>query len=111
MTLDQVLADWAERAQIARKLGHRAQADTIEKCLADVRQAAEDTLTWLSEEDAMLQSGKSRPWLRARFPEWQRMGHARHRGRQRQYRQIIVPRDLDVVAIRQAGREAGRKSA
>ncbi len=76
----------------------------------EVAEAAHEYLTWLSETDAMLQSGRSREWLRSRFPEWERAGHARSAGRGvRQYRAMIVPRRAAVQQAAEAGREAARQ--
>lgn len=112
-TLEQVLADARGDAARLRFHGHKAQADSLEAVCEAVAGAAEEYLRWLSEENACLRSGRSRKWIRARFPEWEAQGHARLRGRHREYRMVIVPKDANRIAAREAGRRAGqaRKSA
>jgi hypothetical protein len=107
MTLEQVLADWRESAQASRRTGHGPTAELVEKIVHDVEAAAEEYLRWLSEEDAMLRSGKRRAWLRARFAEWERGGNARRIGRKREYRMAVVPQGADTLGARDAGRQAG----
>lgn len=105
-TLEQVLADYREDAQVLRAHGHGHDAQLIEKILHDVELATVDVREWLSEGEARLRSGKSAGWLRARFPEWAAAGHARlnpNRPRERQYRQIVVPRRANPDAAREAG--------
>lgn len=106
--LEEVLADWRGQAAVLRHNGHKAQADSIEAVCEDVARAAEDYLRWLSEENACLRSGKSAAWLRKRYPEWERQGHARMKGRIREYRMLIVPKDVNLTSAREAGREAAR---
>lgn len=109
--LEVVLADWAERAGAADYLGHARDAELIRRILADVREAARDFLTWLSESEASMRSGWSVRRLRARFSDWEHQGHARKQGRERQYRAIIVPRRADPVAAYQAGLKAASERA
>jgi len=54
----------------------------------------------------MIQSGRSRQWLRGRFPGWLADGHARARGHERLYRAIIVPRRAQASAAYEAGKRA-----
>lgn len=111
VTLEQVLADWRESAQALRRTGHGPTADLVERIVRETESAAEEYLRWLSEEDAMLRSGKRRTWLRARFAEWERGGNARRDGRKRQYRMVIVPQGADTLGARDAGRRAGAGQA
>jgi hypothetical protein len=108
--LQQVIADWRGDAAVLRRAGHAPEASLRERMADEVAEAAHEFLTWLSETDAMLQSGRSREWLRSRFPEWERAGHARSAGRGvRQYRAMIVPRREAVQQAAEAGREAARQ--
>lgn len=107
MTLEQVLADWRESAQALRRTGHGPTAELVERIVTEAASAAEEYLRWLSEEDAMLRSGKRRSWLRARFPEWERAGNARREGRRREYRMLVIPQGANVLGARDAGRRAG----
>ena len=106
MTLEQVLADWRGDAQVLRRRGHSHDAETIERICDDVATAAEDYLRFVAEDDAMLRSGRGQAWFRRQFPEWERMGHARRDGRRRLYRVCVVPQRANVIAAREAGRQA-----
>ncbi|MCO4101088.1 MAG: hypothetical protein HEQ38_17175 [Gemmatimonas sp.] len=107
--LQHVLSAWREDAAVLRRAGHTSEAALRERMADEVAHAAHDYLTWLSETDAMLQSGRSREWLRSRFPEWERAGHAKSAARGvRQYRAMIVPRRAAVQEAAAAGREAAR---
>ncbi len=106
-TLEQVLADWRGDAQVLRRQGHTREAEQIERFAEDVGKSAHEYLTWLREDEAILRSARSRPWLRSQFPIWLEAGHARREGRARFYRMLIVPRRPNVSAAREAGRRAG----
>lgn len=107
MTLEQVLADAREEAAVLKRAGHPVQAAGLERLCDAVARSAEDYLTWLSEADARLQSGRSVEWLRGQFPRWMDQGLARTSGKKREYRALIVPRRANVSAAREAGRRAG----
>lgn len=107
MKLEQVIGDWRASAQASRRLGVASTAELVEQIMQDVEAAAEEYLRWLSEEDAVLRSGKQRGWFRSRFPEWERAGNARRNGRKREYRMLIVPQGADTLSARIAGRLAG----
>lgn len=104
MTLEQVLADWREEATILRRAGHATEADLRERMARQVQDAAPDYLEWVTEADAMAISGRSAEFFRARFPTWERDGHARKRGRKREYRMVMVPRRANPSAAYEAGR-------
>lgn len=110
-TLEQILADEREQAAILRRNGHAHDAGLIERVCDAVGQAAEEYLRWLSEEDAMTRSDKSRDWLRSRFSAWEAEGHARRNGRKREYRMLIVPQRVHTSAEYEAGRQAGKSAA
>lgn len=112
--LAQVLVAWRSDAGVLKRHKQHALAAQLEQCAEAVERAAADWLTWLSESDAMIRSGKTREWLRAKFSEWQRDGHARVTGRDRQYRRVIVPVKRTLSHAREAGvaaAKAARKSA
>lgn len=111
MNLEQVLADWRDSAQASRRTGHGPTAELVERIVHDVEEATEEYRRWLSEDDAMLRSGKRRAWFRSRFAEWERSDNARMTGRKREYRMIIVPQGADTVTARDAGRRAGARMA
>lgn len=108
--LDQVLADFRGDAAVLRRAGHEREAQLREQLADEVAAAAYEWLLWLSETDAVLRSGRSAKWLRGRFADWERDGHARIKGKERQYRACVVPRRSNVNAARQAGIEAARKA-
>ena len=110
-SLEQAIADARERASEARRLREDRLAAVLEDVIGPIARAAEDLLVWLAEDDAMLRSAHARPWLRARFAGWMAQGHARMRNGRREYLQVVVPRRANPSAAREAGREAGRKSA
>ena len=104
--LEQVLADWRGDAQVLRRQGYNREAEQIERFADDVARAAEDYLRWLSEDDALLRSGRSRGWLRSHFPEWERAGHGRRDRGRRLYRMLVIPQRANTLAAREAGRRA-----
>lgn len=106
--LAQVITDWHGDAAVLRRRGQHALADQLEQCATEVAHSAEEWMTWLSETDAMLRSQRSREWMRAHFAGWEREGHARLAGRDRQYRLAIVPRRYSLSSARQAGAEAAK---
>jgi hypothetical protein len=105
-SLEQVLADAREEAAVLKRAGHPVQAAGLDRLCDAVARAAEDYLTWLTEPDARLQSGRSVEWLRGQFPRWMDQGLARLNGRKREYRALIVPRRANLSAAREAGRRA-----
>ena len=104
--LDTLLTDMRGEAALLRRAGHGGQATYLEALAEQWAQATEEYRRWLSEEDAMLRSGRSRVWLRGQFPEWSRAGHARLTGRRREYRAVGVPMRANPLAAREAGRQA-----
>ena len=113
--LEQVLADEREDVAVLRRKGDPRTAEILERVLDRVARAAEPFTTWLSEKDAMLRSGKAVPWLRDRFPMWERQGLARRdpvHPRKRQYLECIVPVRLNLDAVRaDAARAAADRPA
>jgi hypothetical protein len=111
--LETVLADWREKASTLRSVRHAHDAELIDSICDEVSRSAEDYLRFLDETDAMLRSGKSADWLRARFEEWSKDGHAEKRQGRRFYRAVVIPRRPDLEAARAAGLrgEHGRRKA
>lgn len=106
--LHDVLHGWRTDATVLRRAGHVADAERLERMADQVERAAAPYLNWLNETDAMLRSGKSRDWLRGRFGQWESEGHARLKGRDRQYRELIVPRRAALTTAHEAGKAAAR---
>jgi hypothetical protein len=88
-----VIDRWLTDAAALRRNGEPAKAALLERCAEETRDAAHEWLTWLSEAEAALRSGRSVEWLRGRYRDWQPQGHARQVGRAtRIYRAAVVPR-------------------
>jgi hypothetical protein len=104
-TLDEVIAEGRGEASVLASHGHHGQAKTLELFVERVVAAARPYLTWLSDAEAKLRSGKSVDWLRARFPAWEAAGLAKTVGRTRYYRELVIP----VRAHEDEARELGRR--
>ena len=61
-TIDRFRAD----AAVLRRNGETRVADVLDRCAREAESAAEEWLRWLPEADAVLRSGYSAAWLRAR---------------------------------------------
>lgn len=109
-TLEDVIADARESATLLARHGHAAQAQSITAVCDDVTAVLRPYLTWLSEDNAVMRSGRSAEWLRGQFPQWEADGMARKVGRMRQYRECIVPKRVHLSLAREAGRR-GERSA
>lgn len=108
--LEDVLADARGDAQVLRRHGQHAMADAQERLADAVREAMEDYLTWMSEDDAILQSDRARAWFRSRFADWATMECAELRNGRRYYRAMIVPRRANRSAALEAGRRAAQQA-
>lgn len=110
--IDQVFADLREDANVLRRTGHTPDAETYDRILDKLAATTEveEVLTWLSEDDAMLRSGRGRAWLRSRFTEWETRGHAKMDGRKRRYRMIVIPQRANLEAAYRAGKEEAERS-
>jgi hypothetical protein len=107
-SLEEVIADCrADADALARNLDARL-AKILRIKMQEVEEAARDYLTFLSEPDAILWSGKGQGFLRARFAEWQTAGHARLKGRARYYRAIVLPRRAQIAEQLVKARDEGR---
>ena len=111
MALEQVLADWRERASDARRLGNEAQATAIDAVLDDVTPAAEPFTRWLAEDRAMLYSQKSSRWLRQRFQDWKAQGAAKLEKGKRFYLRIVLPVPVDLDATAADAERTAREDA
>jgi hypothetical protein len=103
MGIEQVIADEREQAAILRANGHGGEARIIERVCDRVSESLREYLTWLSEPDARLRSGRTVEWLRGRFAEWASEGMAEVRGGRRYYRAVIVPMRAHASAAFEAG--------
>ena len=108
--LSQVLTDWRGDAAVLRRRGSPDLADALERCASQVAESAEEWLTWLSEHDASIRAGRSVAWMRARFEQMRREGHARLTGRAtRAYRACAVPRKANTITAAEKGRRAAQE--
>lgn len=107
--LETVIADWRSDAATLRRHGDARQADLLERCADEAAAAAEDWLLWLSEGEAALRAGRSVAWIRGRFEQLRREGHARQTGRAtRIYRACAIPRRANTITAAERGRDAAR---
>lgn len=107
-TLEQVLADLRDEAQVLRKHKDARVADVIDDIVDRVKGAAEDYITWLEEDDAILRSAHQRRWFRQQYATWAAEGNAKTEAGRYYYRQIIVPQRANASAAYEAGRQAAR---
>jgi hypothetical protein len=109
--LEEIIANWKARSVTLRQFKHPHDAELIDELLDEVCASTEDYRTFLSSRDAAVYAGRSEAWLRHRFEEWQRQGCARWNPmnlKERQYRQIVLPRHVDLPGIRADARRAAR---
>ena len=109
--LEQVLADEREDAASLRRNGEADKAAIIERICDRVQEAAEDYLRWMTEEQAMTKSGRGQQYFLSRFEEWEALGHARKKGRLREYRSVIVPQRVHASVAYEEGKRAGESAA
>lgn len=114
MSLEQVLADAAERVTHLKIEGHPVQAASLERLVEEVRNAEgmSEYLTWLDEGAAMLYEGRrTHESLRLRFPALLDRQMAKWVGKVRYFRRCALEHRGNADAARQAGRRAGRGEA
>ena len=75
-SLEQVLADWRERASALTVTGHKHDADLVEKVLDDVVSTLPEYLSWLTEGEAMMYEGRRTPdaLRQSGSPNWRPAG-------------------------------------
>jgi hypothetical protein len=111
-SLAQAIADERGDAQVLRAKGFEREAQMIERVLDRVATSAEEFLRWLTEDQAMLQSGLAQRTLRRRFRDWFDAGLARYGAKgEREYLQAVVPHRANIDEMRARGRRAGGMSA
>lgn len=111
--LSEVIANWRSDARVLERRGAVREAELLDRCASEAMAAAEHFITWLSEPDAVLHSGRTKDWLRKYFAKWMREGNARWNPtnrRERQYRQVILPRRRDIEEVRANAREEAQKA-
>jgi hypothetical protein len=108
--LETALADLREEAVTLRRARVAMPPDRVEEWADIVERAAEEWLTWLSEGDASMRAGKSTDWVRGRYEQLHRDGHARTVNGKRQYRSCFIPRHANADTAAQRGREAAREA-
>lgn len=100
-----VLADWRSHARILEARGHAHDATILRQCATEIAPAIACLTTWMSEADAMLQSGRGPDYFRHRFTEWASapLPLAEMRGKRRWYRAVVVPQRKHASAAKLAG--------
>lgn len=98
MTLEESLAVARSDAQVMARCGGNYKPEAVLHLLASIERAAAPFVTWLSESDARVRSGKGVEYFRARFPAWEEAGYAELRGKVRYYRAPVVPQRARRVA-------------
>lgn len=107
--LDTILRRWDDDAAALTRNGEPDKAAILVRCAAEVREAADEWLTWISEEQAALRSGRRVEWWRGQFPALLKRGHARQVGRaKRVYRLAVVPVRDAILQAAEEGRKAAR---
>lgn len=100
---EDVLTDWREDAQVLRGRGHTRDAEALERCAEEIAASLAPFITWVSEPDAMLRSGRAVDFFRSRFGSWHSQGLAEMRGRTRYYRAAVIPLRAHPSVARLAG--------
>lgn len=101
--LSDVLANARGEAAVLRRAGNTGQAGYIDQLCDQVKDAAEDYMRWLSEDDALLKSGWSSRTLHRRFGDLVECGLARWTNGARQFRACAIPQRADTVGARARG--------
>lgn len=107
-TLEEVLADAREDAVRLRRNSCTVEANVIDRLCDEIAEAAVEYLRFVPESNALLRTGWSLKRLRRGFREWETVGHARWRGKEREYRLIVLPQRANPSAAYEAGRRDGR---
>lgn len=87
-----ILGTMDEDAAAYARNGDTAKAEAIRARANEIRQAARDFITWLTEDEAMLRSGESRQRVKSLALRYVAAGHAKIVGRRFHLRACIVPR-------------------
>jgi hypothetical protein len=111
VSLDELLANWRGEAAVLRARGHVADAKLLEQCADEVADTSSEYLTWLSEREAILYSGRSVDYLRGKFEQLALRGLAKAHGRTRYYRRACLEHRGNAEAARAAGRRAAGDAA
>lgn len=105
--LEQVLADLDGEASVLRYHGQVEQAKSLERAIARVREACPDYLTWVTVDEAVARSGRSRQWIRGLAAALEPLGHVKRDGRAVRLRAIVVP----LAPLRAIERRRGRRAS
>lgn len=99
MRLEEVLADWREKANTLRVTRSHVTADTLDQALTEIERAGERYLRWLNEVDAQLYGNRSLRWLRAHYAGWELEGMAKKVSGKRFYLMAALPSSPNSDAI------------
>ena len=110
-SLEEGLDYWLAIAAAHRVTGQNPIAELIQKMCEWFALSTEEYRRWLTEPEAVLQSGRSKKWLRSQFPTWESSGHARQEGPKRLYRMVVIPTRGSAHSSFEAGRRAAEGRA
>lgn len=108
---EEVIANLHERVTMLRAEGHPIQAQSMARAIEELVATLPEYLTWLTEGEAVLYTGRSVQYLRARFGAWAARGMARWdpaRPRIRQFRRCVLEHRGNADAARELGRRVAR---
>lgn len=92
LDLAAILGTMDEDAVVYARNGDLSRAAALRDRATEIRVAAADFLTWLSEDDAALRSGETPGRMRSLAVRYLASGHARRVNRKFLLRACIVPR-------------------
>jgi hypothetical protein len=113
MDLSSLLSDVLEEATVLDRNRKEFSTDRVREIVEEFRDAAAPILTWISEAQAVVRSGRTARQLRRQFPEWERQGYARwnpQRPRERQYLLFVIGTSHDADAVHDSARLAAREA-
>lgn len=105
-----VLADAREELSTLRRNKAPMPVERVDEILDAITAAAEPYLLWLSEGDAATRAGRSVDWIKGKYRQLEREGHARTVNGKRQYRALAIPQRAHVDLAAARGRQAARQS-
>lgn len=110
-TLAQILADADEEVARLARYGHPEAADVLAGLVTRWKALHEFTV-WHDEPGAMVLSGRSAAWFRARYAGWERRLLARSTRRgHREYLECVIPKAQRVDELLTDAEDTARRDA
>lgn len=109
--LAHILAKRLDEAEVLERHGGAFSVQQIREFIAEIQTAGPEFITWLSEKEAMIRSGWSKPRLMTQFAQWEEQGYARknpERPKERQYLAVVVPVRQDASDVEDDAARAAR---